>query len=180
MKGESFLLITWFNFCAAISCPEGLVYQDCYQRKCEPSCATLAQGGLACPVPRSWCASGCYCPPGLVRNHDRCVPPASCQDCRCDALGHSQYRTFDGASMTLLAICSYIVTKGPGFEVRVTNIPCHDRPSQACPVAIEIEKDKHVATLRRRQPGDYNPITFLIDGEVTAIPFEGFGFKVCY
>ncbi|TWW70528.1 SCO-spondin Precursor [Takifugu flavidus] len=59
-----------------LQCENGLVYDPCGPA-CSPSCPHLQQG------PQSQCGAfscveGCFCPPGMVLNGERCVDPPQC------------------------------------------------------------------------------------------------------
>lgn len=78
----------------AVECPPSLVYKECYDRVCEPSCAELVEED-ACPVFKdSTCFPGCFCPDGLVRDGERCVRPTECRDCKSNLLIHCVHNSY--------------------------------------------------------------------------------------
>jgi hypothetical protein len=100
-----------FYLIAAATCDAPLVYHDCYQRKCEPTCESLSSSDAACPKVPNVCFPGCYCPPGLVKKGDTCISPSNCGDCECNVLPHLQYVTYDDTNFTINANCVYVMSR---------------------------------------------------------------------
>lgn len=94
----------------AATCQAPLVYQDCYQRRCEPSCQSIADPTV-CPKLPNLCFPGCYCPPGLLRKGNECIEPSSCRDCECNLLPNLQYVTYDGSNFTVNGNCVYVMSR---------------------------------------------------------------------
>lgn len=135
---ENLHLDTWRSMesCEAI-CPVPLVHRDCYRRRCEPSCDTLDADD--CPFVAGTCFSGCYCPEGMVRKGEQCVPISECRDCVCDGFGKSQYVTYDRNNFTFDGNCTYLLSRDltlsdvHTFQVYTTLGPCEQKvlPTQA-------------------------------------------------
>ncbi|XP_073720146.1 SCO-spondin isoform X2 [Misgurnus anguillicaudatus] len=67
--------------CSNVSCPAGLVKHSC--ASCPLTCAHVS-GSLTCD-PNSKCFTGCWCPDGMVMNHEgQCVLP---DECVCEVSG---------------------------------------------------------------------------------------------
>jgi von Willebrand factor len=121
------------------TCDAPLVYHDCYQRKCEPTCESLSSSDAACPKVPNVCFPGCYCPPGLVKKGDTCISPSNCGDCECNVLPHLQYVTYDDTNFTINANCVYVMSrdavgedKKHKFQVLITNAPCKNNAKKTC------------------------------------------------
>lgn len=169
---ESIHLDTWRSRheCLA-TCPAPLVHNDCFRRRCEPSCDTLNEND--CPHLPGTCFAGCYCPDGTVRDGDKCVPVSECKDCVCDGFGRSQYITFDRQNFTFNGNCTYLLTRDlltpnePKFQVYVSLSDCG---GESCTKALHILYGQHIIHLER----DANErIIVLIDAnEVKQLPHE--------
>lgn len=94
----------------AAPCEAPLIYNDCYQKRCEPDCATFSDP-RACPKVNDMCFPGCYCPAGYVREGNNCIPPSSCRNCECDLLPHLTYITYDEANFTISGNCVYVMSR---------------------------------------------------------------------
>nr|CAI5832157.1 unnamed protein product [Callosobruchus analis] len=134
-----------------VSCEAPLVYHDCYQRKCEPTCKSINDPSL-CPKINNMCFPGCYCPAGYVRKDDLCIKPSSCRDCECNLLPHMQYVTYDESNFTVNGNCVYVMSRDVlsndqgekhAFQVLVTNHPCKNTPSKMCVGKITILYQGH-------------------------------------
>ncbi|KAF7276957.1 hypothetical protein GWI33_009615, partial [Rhynchophorus ferrugineus] len=121
------------------TCEAPLVYHDCYQRKCEPTCKSIADPNV-CPKINSMCFPGCYCPVGHVRKDDSCIKPSSCRDCECNVLPHLQYVTYDESNFTVTGNCVYVMSRDAlignenthKWQVLITNHPCKNKPDKMC------------------------------------------------
>ncbi|KAJ3643777.1 hypothetical protein Zmor_026489 [Zophobas morio] len=122
-----------------VTCDAPLVYHDCYQRKCEPTCESVSDPDAACPKLPSVCFPGCYCPPGTVKKGDSCISPSNCRDCECNVLPHLQYVTYDDTNFTVNANCVYVMSRDIAdntgahqFQVLITNAPCRNNQQKVC------------------------------------------------
>ncbi|KAF5285691.1 hypothetical protein FQR65_LT13076 [Abscondita terminalis] len=128
--------------CPAV-CEAPLIHHDCYRRRCEPTCGALADPN-ACPKLENVCFPGCYCPPGYVRNGDKCVSPTDCGDCECSLLPALEYVTYDQRNFTINGKCSYVMSRdilspngqNRDFEVIITNGPCEAKKTSANKMCI--------------------------------------------
>jgi hypothetical protein len=82
----------------------------CYRNKCEMSCENLREVE-PCPASEGVCVPGCFCPDGLVRSGDDCVPPTECRDCACDGFGNSRHVTFDKSDVLFNGNCTYVLSR---------------------------------------------------------------------
>ncbi|XP_066254573.1 hemocytin [Euwallacea similis] len=120
-------------------CDPPLVYHDCYQRKCEPTCESIADPDI-CPKVSKMCFPGCYCPAGHVKKANTCIKPSSCRDCECNVLPHLQYITYDNSNFTVNGNCVYVMSrdepvgeeKEHKWQVLITNHPCKNKPDKMC------------------------------------------------
>lgn len=172
---DSIHLDTWRSRheCLAI-CTAPLVHKDCYRRRCEPSCDTLNEND--CPHLPGTCISGCYCPDGMVRSGEKCVPVNECKNCICDAFGRSQYITFDRQNFTFDGNCTYLLTRDlltPNehiFQVYVSLGVCEGK---SCTKALHLLYGQHIVHLKRSTGNAKETIEVLIDGiEVNQLPYE--------
>nr|XP_023019258.1 hemocytin-like [Leptinotarsa decemlineata] len=121
------------------TCDAPLVYHDCYQRKCEPTCESISDPSV-CPKVKNVCFPGCYCPSGYVRREETCIKPSSCRDCECNVLPHLKYVTYDENNFTVTGNCVYVMSrdlllghqKEHKFQVLVTNHPCQKNKEKMC------------------------------------------------
>lgn len=183
---DSIHLDTWRSVhdCPA-DCPPGMVQNDCYSRRCEPTCDTLAADD--CPHLPGTCFSGCYCPAGTVRKNDGCVPISECRDCVCDGFGNSKYVTYDRSNFSIDTNCTYllsrdmVVTNVHTFQVYVTLGRC-DRTevgpkskkksssTATCTQSLHILYGPHIVHLQRKAD---RRIQILVDGiEVNQLPLK--------
>ncbi|XP_050302983.1 hemocytin [Anthonomus grandis grandis] len=132
------------------TCESPLVYNDCFQRKCEPTCESIADP-YVCPKVSKMCFPGCYCPPGFVRKDDSCIKPSSCRDCECNVLPHLQYITYDESNFTVNGNCVYVMSRDAlmdkedthKWQVLITNHPCKNKPEKMCVGKITILYQGH-------------------------------------
>ncbi|XP_056642321.1 hemocytin [Diorhabda sublineata] len=158
-------------------CEAPLIYQDCYQRRCEPSCETLSDP-RACPKVDDMCFPGCYCPPGYVRDGDNCVQPSSCRNCECDLKPHLTYTTYDDNQFTVNGNCVYIMSRDVSatldnkheFQLLITNAPCSKtntnntiQKSENCIGKITILYKGHKIHVLRDQ--SKSKLKLIVDGE---------------
>ncbi len=72
-------LFDWYLFLCVVEvevgpvCPEGKVWMDC-GTPCRLTCDNYERPPPCLPG----CASGCFCPQGMVENGDECVLPSDC------------------------------------------------------------------------------------------------------
>lgn len=172
---ESIHLDTWRSRheCLA-TCPAPLVHNDCYRRRCEPSCDTLNDND--CPHLPGTCFSGCYCPDGTVRSGEKCVPVNECKDCICDGFGPSQYITFDRQNFTFNGNCTYLLTRdlltptNHKFQVYVSLGECEGK---SCAKALHVLYGQHIVRLERNFGVAKETIKVVIDGiEAKQLPYE--------
>uniref|UniRef100_A0A8D8ZF36 Hemocytin n=1 Tax=Cacopsylla melanoneura TaxID=428564 RepID=A0A8D8ZF36_9HEMI len=159
----------------AVECPHPLVYNECFDRVCEPGCNDLMSSSDPCPIMPGHCFPGCYCPDGYVREGSQCVKPADCRDCVCDGFGKSHFLTFDKVDYSFSSNCSYILSEtndkfkqDSGVRVIVTNEPCHELSEETCVKSITIlYKGKSVAVTTK----SYNDLAVSFDqNEVIKFP----------
>lgn len=98
-----------FHFLAS-KCEAPLIYKDCFQRECEPTCESLGDPSQ-CPKIDHACYPGCYCPEELVRKGDKCIKPTECRDCECKATGQLDFLTYDETNFTISGNCVYVLTR---------------------------------------------------------------------
>nr|XP_053625822.1 hemocytin isoform X2 [Plodia interpunctella] len=130
-------------------CPPPLVHSDCYRKRCEPACSTL--GPRRCPSEDGHCFPGCYCPEGMLRKGDQCIPPADCLDCTCKGVGTpASYTTFQGDEFPFLGNCTYLASRDRNetghhkYQVYATNGPCEGKTDVTCTKAVHVIYDKNV------------------------------------
>ncbi|SPP76371.1 hemocytin [Drosophila guanche] len=165
-----------------ISCPSPLVHTDCYKRRCEPSCDNIH--GDDCPVLPDTCFPGCYCPEGSVRKGPNCVPISECKDCVCNAMGASNYMTYDRKSFSFNGNCTYLLSRDvvlPGvhtFQVYVSMDDCkklgQSSPVEggSCAKSLHILNGDHVIHVQR-VPQKPKSLQVLVDGfEVKRMPYK--------
>lgn len=183
---ENIHLDTWrmVHDCTA-ECVAPLVHNDCYRRRCEPTCDTV--GADDCPHLPGTCFAGCYCPAGYVKKNDVCVPLSDCRDCVCDGFGNSQYVTYDRKNFTFDGNCTYLLSRDllvqdvHTFQVYATLGPCKseengvksiikDKKEATCTQSLHILYGAHIVHL---QKGQGRSITTLVDGiEVKTMPLK--------
>lgn len=168
-------LDTWRSkFDCVASCPPPLMHQDCYQRRCEPSCDTLNDSD--CPFLPGTCFTGCYCPPGTVRKGEKCVPVHECKNCICDGFGRSQYITYDRKNFTFDGNCTYLLSRDilvpdqHTFQVFVTLGKCSKlSKEESCAQSLHVLYGPHVVHL---QKGNSSIVTLLDGIAANALPFK--------
>lgn len=161
------------------NCPAPLVHNDCFRRRCEPTCDSISSDD--CPHLPGTCFSGCYCPESSVRKGDICVPISDCQDCVCDGFGKSQYLTYDRQNFTFDGNCTYLLSRDllvsdvHTFQVYATLGPCEvlkktdikiKRPMTkdsigSCTQALHVLYGEHIIHL---QKGPMKSIKIFVDG----------------
>ena len=62
-----------FLFIVAITCPSGMVYQQCGPI-CPQTCDTNENADCS-----GGCVEGCFCPSGQVLSNGKCIDEADCQ-----------------------------------------------------------------------------------------------------
>lgn len=193
---ESIHLDTWrFAHDCKAACPAPMVHKDCFRRRCEPSCDTLAADD--CPYLPGTCFSGCYCPEGMVKKGDRCVPVSECKDCVCDGFGRNQYVTYDRRNFTFDGNCTYLLSRDllvqdvHTFQVYATlgacdkgakqealgvkggvkgKLPIKKLPPPSCTQALHILYGPHIVHLERSAE---SLVRALVDGiEVKQLPLR--------
>ncbi|CAG9772868.1 unnamed protein product [Ceutorhynchus assimilis] len=155
--------------CPAL-CEAPLVYHDCYQRKCEPTCESIADPYI-CPKVPNMCFPGCYCPAGHVRKDNNCIKPSSCRDCECNILPHLQYVTYDESNFTVSGNCVYVMSRDAlvnakdahKWQVLITNHPCKNKPEKMCVGKVTILYQGHKLHILM----DYfrNKLKLIVDNE---------------
>lgn len=132
-------------------CPPPFVHRDCFRSKCEITCDNLHEVE-PCPPMRGVCFPGCFCPDGLVRRNNECVPPTQCRDCVCDGLGDGKFIDFDRRDFTFAGNCTYLLssTKNSSearmYQILITNKNC---VTGICTEAITLLYEKHMVQIRR-------------------------------
>lgn len=193
---ETIHLDTWrFAHDCKATCLAPMVHKDCFRRRCEPSCDTLAADD--CPHLPGSCFSGCYCPEGMVKKGDRCVPVSDCRDCVCDGFGRNQYLTYDRRNFTFDGNCTYLLSRDllvqdvHTFQVYATlgfcdktkpaavgvkgikggKVLSKTKPAQpSCTQALHILYGPHILHLERSET---SIVRTLIDGiEVKELPLK--------
>ncbi|EFA10333.2 hemocytin [Tribolium castaneum] len=149
------------------TCDAPLVYHDCYQRKCEPTCESLSNPELACPKLPNVCFPGCYCPSGMVKKGDTCISPSNCRDCECNVLPHLQYVTYDERNFTINANCVYVMSRDVAdnhkFQVLITNAPCKNNEEKTCVGKVTILYQGHKIHVLNDMIR--NKLKLIVDGE---------------
>lgn len=150
--------------CAA-SCPTGMEWRECGpSSECERTCENVhlrssAKGADECP---GECVAGCFCPLGLVRRGDACVPPAMCHDCVCRGHGDPNYISFDGRAFEFQGNCSYMLAqhisadKSLDFQVVGNNVECPEEPRTTCTQGLTISYGNSHVRISRGQRVQFN------------------------
>ncbi|XP_075537951.1 uncharacterized protein LOC142572612 isoform X2 [Dermacentor variabilis] len=144
----------------APECPAGMEWRECGpSSECEPTCDNVHRGkdGAADDCPEE-CVAGCFCPLGMVRRGDACVPPSMCHDCVCRGHGDPNYISFDGREFSFQGNCSYVLAqhisgdKTLDFQVVGVNVECPEEPRTTCTQGLTISYgDSHVRISRGRR-----------------------------
>lgn len=136
------------------SCPSPFIHRDCFRSKCEITCDNLHEVE-PCPPMRGVCFPGCFCPDGLVRRNNECVPPAQCRDCVCDGLGDAKFIGFNRKDFRFAGNCTYLLSenaKSPdrahAYQILITNGYC---ATGTCTEAITLLYEKHVVQIKRAE-----------------------------
>lgn len=138
------------------TCPSPFIYRDCFRSKCEITCDNLHEVE-PCPPMRGVCFPGCFCPDGLVRRNNECVPPAQCRDCVCDSLGDAKFIGFNRKDFRFAGNCTYLLsgnvvenTKSSNgtrvYQILITNGYC---VTGTCTEAVTLLYEKHVVQIKR-------------------------------
>lgn len=169
-------LDTWrTKFDCGFTCKLPLMHNDCYQRRCEPSCDTLRDQD--CPFLPGTCFSGCYCPAGTVRKGENCVPVNECKNCVCDGFGRTQFISYDRKNFTFVGNCTYLLTRDilipdqHTFQVFATLDACSPSDQMhSCVQALHVLYGKHTVQLKRN--GENAIATLIDDVRVQLLPFK--------
>lgn len=138
-----------------VSCPPPFIHRDCFRSKCEITCNNLHEIE-PCPPMRGICFPGCFCPDGLVRRNNECVPPTQCRDCICDGLGNAQFIDFERRNFKFADNCTYLLSgtvlenvknldKARAYQILITNGNC---ATGTCTEAITLLYDDHVVQIK--------------------------------
>lgn len=158
------------------SCPSPFVHRDCYRSKCEITCDNLHEVE-PCPPMRGVCFPGCFCPDGLVRRNDECVPPAQCRDCVCDGLGDAKFIGFNRKDFKFAGNCTYLLSgnvaenvKSPDgtrtYQILITNGYCD---KGTCTEVITLLYENHVIQIKRAERSK-NLRVMIDDSQVKKFP----------
>ncbi|XP_059045233.1 hemocytin [Achroia grisella] len=149
-------------------CPPPLVHNDCYRKRCEPTCSSVGAAGRSCPVEDGQCFPGCYCPEGKLRKGDQCVLPTDCLDCSCKGVGTpASYTTFEGDEFPFLSNCTYLASRDRNetglykYQVYATNGPCEDKADVTCTKIVHILYADHI--LQVTKDNNTNKLQLTID-----------------
>lgn len=174
---EADLLSDWRTaYDCPASCPSPFVHRDCFRSKCEITCDNLHEVE-PCPPMRGVCFPGCFCPDGLVRRNDECVPPAQCRDCVCDGLGDAKFIGFNRKDFRFAGNCTYLLSgnvaenaKNPNethtYQILITNGYC---VTGTCTEAITLLYEKHVIQIKRAE-GLKDLLVAIDDSQIEKFP----------
>lgn len=142
------------------SCPPPFVHRDCFRNKCEITCDNLRELE-PCPTMQGVCFPGCFCPDGLVRQDDECVPPVRCRDCVCDGLSNSKFIGFDRKDFNFAGNCTYVLSRNVAdkvakgrthdahaYQILVSNGDCI---TGTCTKAVTLLYEKHMMRITRAE-----------------------------
>ncbi|XP_075745319.1 hemocytin isoform X1 [Rhipicephalus microplus] len=140
----------------APECPAGMEWRECGpSSECEPTCDNVHRSKNTAEECPEECVAGCFCPLGLVRRGDACVPPSMCHDCVCRGHGDPNYISFDGRTFDFQGNCSYVLAqhisgdKSLDFQVVGVNVECPEEPRTTCTQGVIISYgDNHVRVSR--------------------------------
>ncbi|XP_026826604.1 hemocytin isoform X2 [Ooceraea biroi] len=158
------------------SCPQPFVHQDCFRSKCEITCDNLHEVE-PCPPMQGMCFPGCFCPSGLVRRNNECVPPTQCRNCICDGLGNAKFINFGRRDFRFAGNCTYLLSgniarnvknrdEARAYQILITNEDCD---IGTCTEAITLLYKKHVVQIRRAKPSRELRVS-IDDSEVEIFP----------
>ncbi|KAM7301527.1 hemocytin [Ixodes scapularis] len=142
----------------APKCPAGMEWRDCGPA-CEKTCENMRDKFNECTED---CVSGCFCPMGLVRRGDTCVPPEFCHDCVCRGHGDPNYITFDGHYYDFQGTCSYVLAQHVSgdsqldFQVLGINVECPEEPRTTCTQGLAISYRNHHVRITKGQRVKFN------------------------
>ncbi|CAN7937256.1 unnamed protein product, partial [Ixodes hexagonus] len=162
----------------APKCPAGMEWRECGPA-CEKTCENMRDKSNDCSED---CIAGCFCPMGLVRRGDACVPPEFCHDCVCRGHGDPNYITFDGRYYDFQGTCSYILAQHVSgvpqldFQVMGTNVECPEEPRTTCTQGLAISYRNHHVRITKGQRVKFNDYE-LQDKDY---PWEKKGFNISW
>ncbi|KAL6266408.1 hypothetical protein P5V15_003260 [Pogonomyrmex californicus] len=141
-----------------VNCPPPFVHRDCFHSKCEITCDNLHEVE-PCPPMQGVCFPGCFCPDGLVRRNNECVPPTHCRDCVCDGLGDAKFIGFNRKDFRFAGNCTYLLSGNVAetaksqngastYQILITNGYC---ATGTCTETITLLYEKHVVQIKRAE-----------------------------
>lgn len=154
------------------NCPQPFVQRDCFRNKCEITCDNLHELE-PCPSIRGICSPGCFCPDGLVRRNNECVPPVQCRDCVCDGLGNSKFISFDRKNFGFIGNCTYLLSRNiaensHAYQILVTNEDCG---TGICTEALTVLYENRVVRISRAKPSKVLQVS-IGDFQVEKFPYN--------
>lgn len=160
------------------SCPPPFVHRDCFRNKCEITCDNLHELE-PCPTMEGVCFPGCFCPDGLVRQDDKCVPPVQCRDCVCDGLGNSKFIDFNRKDFSFSGNCTYVLSRSVAnnakgqngthvYQILISNRDCI---INTCTEAITLLYKKHVVEIKQIEESKELRV-FVDDYHVAKFPYN--------
>lgn len=159
------------------NCPPPFVQRDCFRNKCEITCDNLHELE-PCPPMQGMCFPGCFCPDGLVRRNNECVPPMQCRDCVCDGLGNSKFISFDRKNFGFARNCTYLLSRSiaesakgqsnaHAYQILVSNGDCD---TGTCTEAVTLLYEKHMVQVKRAKRSKELRV-FVDDTQVEEFPW---------
>lgn len=161
------------------SCPPPFVQRDCFRNKCETTCDNLHELE-PCPPMQGLCIPGCFCPDGLVRRNDECVPPVQCRDCVCDGLSNSRFIGFDRRDFSFAGNCTYLLSRNIAENIAKDQNEAHDYQilvfnencaTGTCTKAITLLYKKHAVQIKRIEQSRELRI-YIDDSQITEFPYN--------
>lgn len=157
------------------SCASPFVHRDCFRNKCEITCDNLHELE-PCPTMQGVCFPGCFCPDGLVRWNDKCVPPVQCRDCVCDSLGNSKFIDFDRKDFSFASNCTYVLSRNNvkvrngthTYQILVSNGDC---ATGTCTKSVTLFYKEHVMQIKRAEESKELRV-FVDDFHVAEFPYN--------